>query len=212
MEPFTELTSVAVPIDTPNVDTDQIIPARFHREPRGDGYGRFLFHDLRFDQDGTLGKNFILDRPLFRKARILVGERNFGCGSSREGAVFALADYGFRCVIAPSFGDIFRTNCFKNGVLAIVAAVEIAADMRRQLHEAPGATLTIDLEAQTFTAPDGTVHTFEIDPFNKRCLLKGLDDVHLTLEYEGDIVAFEERYRGEVPWLFAAQPAQEPPG
>ena len=201
MKRFTVLTAVAVPIDTANVDTDQIIPARFHREPRGDGYGRFLFHDLRFGVDGAPGKDFILDRGPFREARILVGDRNFGCGSSREGAVFALVDYGFGCVIAPSFGDIFRTNCVKNGVLPIVAEADVAADLRRQLHDTPGATVTVDLDAQTFAAPDGKVHTFDIDPFNKRCLLKGLDDIDVTLEYEHDIAAFEERYRADAPWL-----------
>ncbi len=201
MERFTVLTAVAVPIDMVNVDTDQIIPARFHRQPRGDGYGRFLFHDLRFDEDGSPGKDFILDREPFKDARIVVGERNFGCGSSREGAVFALVDYGVRCVIAPSFGDIFRTNCFKNGLLPIVAEPRVAADVRRQLHDAPGATITVALEAQTFAAPVGAMHAFEIDPFHKRCLLKGLDDIEVTLEYEEDIAAVEERYRLEVPWL-----------
>jgi 3-isopropylmalate/(R)-2-methylmalate dehydratase small subunit len=206
VEPFSVLTSVAVPMDTPNVDTDQIIPARFHREPRGDGYGRFLFHDLRFNEDGTPREEFILNRAPYRDAQILVGARNFGCGSSREGAVFALADYGFRSVIAPSFGDIFRTNCYKNGVLPIVTAADVAAAVRSHLTGAPGSTLTIDLAAQTFTAPDGTAHAFEIDPFNKRCLLKGLDDVRLTLEYEQDITTFEERYRAEAPWLFEERP------
>ncbi len=201
MERFTVLTAVAVPIDTVNVDTDQIIPARFHRQPRGDGYGRFLFHDLRFDEDGSPAKDFVLDRAPFRDARIVVGERNFGCGSSREGAVFAFVDYGIRCVIAPSFGDIFRTNCFKNGLLPIVAEPRIAADVRRQLHDAPGATIAVDLEAQTFADPDGATHAFEIDGFHKRCMLMGLDDIEVTLEYEDDIAAFEERHRREVPWL-----------
>ncbi len=201
MERFTVLTAVAVPIDMVNVDTDQIIPARFHRQPRGDGYGRFLFHDLRFDEDGSPAKDFILDREPFRGARIVVGERNFGCGSSREGAVFALVDYGVRCVIAPSFGDIFRTNCYKNGLLPIVAEPRVTADVRRQLHDAPGATITVDLEAQSFAAPDGATHAFEIDPFHKRCMLMGLDDIEVTLEYEDDIAAFEERHRVETPWL-----------
>ncbi len=201
MERFTVLTAVAVPIDMMNVDTDQIIPARFHRQPRGDGYGRFLFHDHRFDEDGSPGKDFILDRAPFRDARIVVGERNFGCGSSREGAVFAFVDYGIRCVIAPSFGDIFRTNCFKNGLLPIVAKPRVAADVRHRLHDAPGATITVDLEVQTFADPDGATHAFEIDAFHKRCLLMGLDDIDVTLEYEDDIAAFEERHRREVPWL-----------
>jgi 3-isopropylmalate/(R)-2-methylmalate dehydratase small subunit len=201
VERFAVLTAVAVPIDMVNVDTDQIIPARFHREPRGDGYGRFLFHDLRFDEDGSPAKDFILDREPFRDARIVVGERNFGCGSSREGAVFALVDYGVRCVIAPSFGDIFRTNCFKNGVLPIIAEPRVAADLRHQLHDTPGATVTVDLDAQTFATPDGRAHAFDIDPFDKRCLLKGLDDIDVTLEYEPDIAAFEKRYRADAPWL-----------
>ncbi len=201
MEPFTVLRAAAVPIDIANADTDQIIPARFLKQPRGEGYGRFLFHDLRFDQDGSPKAGFILDRQPFQTARILVGGRNFGCGSSREGAVFALVDYGFRAAIAPSFGDIFIGNCVKNGMLPIVAAAGVAADLRRQLHDAPGATVTIDLEAQTFAAPDGATHSFDIDPFQKRCLLKGLDDILLTLEHEQDIADFEERYRVEAPWL-----------
>ena len=201
MEPFTVLCAAAVPIDIANADTDQIIPARFLKQPRGDGYGRFLFHDLRFDQDGSPKADFILDRQPFKTARILVGGRNFGCGSSREGAVFALVDHGFRAAIAPSFGDIFIGNCVKNGMLPIAVPAGVAADLRRQLHDGPGATVTIDLEAQTFAAPDGATHSFDIDPFHKRCLLKGLDDILLTLEHEQDIADFEERYRVETPWL-----------
>jgi 3-isopropylmalate/(R)-2-methylmalate dehydratase small subunit len=191
MEPFTVLTAAAVPIDSPNVDTDQIIPARFLKQPRGDGYGRFLFHDLRRNEDGSLKRDHILNRKPFAQARIMVGERNFGCGSSREGAVYAMVDHGFRAVIAPSFGDIFGTNCCKNGVLPIVVSAGLAADLRGQLHAAPGATMTIDLAA----------HAFAVDPFHKHCLLEGLDDIRLTLEYETDIAAFEARDRAEAPWL-----------
>ncbi|MEE8245778.1 MAG: 3-isopropylmalate dehydratase small subunit [Alphaproteobacteria bacterium] len=201
MEPFTVLTAAAVPIDSPNVDTDQIIPARFLKQPRGDGYGRFLFHDLRRNEDGSLKRDFILNRKPFAQARIMVGERNFGCGSSREGAVYAMVDHGFRAVIAPSFGDIFHNNCCKNGVLPIVVSAGLAADLRGQLHAAPGATMTIDLEAQTLTAPDGAAHDFAVDPFHKHCLLEGLDDIRLTLEYETDITAFEASASAEAPWL-----------
>lgn len=196
MQPFTTLTAVAVPLDLVNVDTDRIIPARFLRQPRSAGYEKFLFHDLR-EQD----PQFVLDRPAYRGAQILVAAENFGCGSSREGAVWALAGTGLRAWIAPSFGDIFLENSFKNGVLAVVLPAPRVAQLRAALAAAPGATLTIDLAAQTVAGPDGTVDRFEIDPFRKECLLAGIDEIDLTRRHEGEIAAYEARRKRERPWL-----------
>ena len=190
MEPFTTLTARAVPLDLVNVDTDRIIPARFLRQPRAAGYEKFLFHDLR-EADPA----FVLDRPEYRDAKILVAAENFGCGSSREGAVWALAGAGFRAWIAPSFGDIFFENSFKNGVLAIVLAHERAAAIRAMLHRDPASELTIDLAAQTVVLPDGSKEAFDVDPFRKECLLAGIDEIALTLRYEGAIAAYERHQR-----------------
>src|SRR5918912_34712 len=187
MEPFTTLDAVAVPLDAANVDTDRIVPARFLKRPRGPDYARFLFHDLRFDAEGNEKPDFPLNRAPWREARILVADANFGCGSSREQAVWALTAYGIRAVIAPSFGDIFYNNSLKIGLLPIVLPAETAARLRHLLAEAPGAHLAIDLAAQTVTAPDGAVHRFDIDAFEKRCLLEGLDDIRLTLRYRDEI-------------------------
>jgi 3-isopropylmalate/(R)-2-methylmalate dehydratase small subunit len=198
MEPFATLTAVAVPLDVVNVDTDRIIPARFLRQPRSAGYGNFLFHDLREAEP-----DFVLDRPAYRGAKILVAADNFGCGSSREGAVWALAGAGFRAWIAPSFGDIFLENSFKNGVLAIVLPGERVAAARAQLHANPGAEITIDLPAQTLRLPDGGIVSFAVDPFRKECLLAGIDEIDLTLRHEREIAAYEARSRAEAPWLAA---------
>jgi len=196
MEPFTTLTAVAVPLDLVNVDTDQIVPARFLRRPRSEGYQNFLFHDLR---EGH--REFPLDRPEYRDAKILVGAENFGCGSSREAAVWALAGHGLRAWIAPSFGDIFMENSFKNGVLAITLPLERVAAIRDQLRRAPGATLTIDLPAQTVRLPDGASERFDIDPFRKECLVAGVDEVDLTLRYSREIAEYEQRQLARTPWL-----------
>jgi 3-isopropylmalate/(R)-2-methylmalate dehydratase small subunit len=202
VQPFTRLTAVAIPIDLPNVDTDRIIPARFLRKPQTTpGYERFLFHDVRFDGAGAERPEFVLNQPPFREARIVVAAENFGCGSSREAAVWALGAYGIRAVIAPSLGDIFHQNCGKNGVLAVLLPSPVVADLRRRLHARPGATLTVDLEAQTVTAPGGAVHRFEIDPFRKQMLLSGQDDIGLTLGHEAQIAAYEARHRAAPPWL-----------
>ncbi len=201
MDPFTRLTAVAAPMDLPNVDTDRIIPARFLRKPRSAGYGTFLFHDVRLAPDGSAKPDFVLNQAPYRRAEILVTADNFGCGSSREMAVWALLDFGIRCVVGPSFGDIFFENCFKNGVLAVVLPGDTVAAVRRQLAERPGATMTVDLEAQTVAAPDGAVHRFEIDPFRKQGLLKGQDEIALTMEYASAIEGFEARHRAEMPWL-----------
>ena len=196
MTPFTRLTSAAVPLDLVNVDTDRIVPARFLRQPRSAGYQNFLFHDLR-EQD----PQFVLERPEYRGAEILVAAENFGCGSSREAAVWALAGAGFRAWIAPSFGDIFFENSFKNGVLAIVLPLERVAGLRAQLAAAPGSKVTIDLAAQTVTGPDGAVDRFDVDPFRKECLLAGIDEIDLTMRHLDQIEAYEGRQRAETPWL-----------
>lgn len=196
MEPFTSLTAVAVPLDIVNVDTDRIVPARFLRQPRSAGYQNFLFHDLREGDPG-----FVLDRPGYRNARILVAAENFGCGSSREAAVWALAGAGFRAWIAPSYGDIFFENSFKNGVLAIVLPIERVAAIRAMLESHPGAQLSIDLPSQTIRLPDGSAERFDVDPFSKECLLAGIDEIDLTLRYEGDLASYEDRQRLETPWL-----------
>jgi 3-isopropylmalate/(R)-2-methylmalate dehydratase small subunit len=201
MEKFQKLDAVAVPIAAPNVDTDQIVPARFLRKPRHAGYGGFLFHDLRFDDDGAERSGFVLNRPAYRGAQILVAEKNFGCGSSREHAVYALWDYGFRAVIAPSFGDIFFNNCFKNGLLPIVLPAEQVVALLTELTQHPGAYVRVDLERQEVIAPSGTVHRFEIDSFRKQCLLQGLDEIAFTLGHDADIAAFERRQSQELRWL-----------
>src|SRR5215510_2817705 len=164
MDAFATLSAVAAPIDLPNVDTDRIIPARFLRKSRGPGYERYLFHDVRFGEDGAERPDFILNQTPYRSARILVTAPNFACGSSRESAVWTLMAAGFRSFIGPSFGDIFYENCFKNGALPIVVPAELGASLRALLHERPGTTITVDLESQTFTGPDGTRHAFTVDP------------------------------------------------
>lgn len=198
---FTTLTAVAAPYDPINVDTDQIIPARFLRCPRSEGYGQFLFCDLRFRDDGTEQPEFILNRPPYRDARILVGNTNFACGSSREGAVYALYDYGFRSVIAPSFSDIFFNNCMKNGVVPVRLDEALCAKLRALLAAKPGTELTVDLERQLVIEPDGSTHAFAIDAFFREMLLKGVDEIGLTLDLLPDIEAFERDYAAEAPWV-----------
>lgn len=197
MTPFTTLTAVAVPLDRVNVDTDQIVPARFLRRPRDEGYGQFLFHDLR-EKDPA----FALDRPGYEAARILVAAENFGCGSSREGAVWALAGRGLRAWIAPSFGDIFLENSFKNGCAAIVLPHARVTALREALAASPGTKITIDLPAQVVRWPGGE-ERFEIDPFRKECLVLGVDEIDLTLRHADEIAAYEKRQREETPWLAA---------
>jgi 3-isopropylmalate/(R)-2-methylmalate dehydratase small subunit len=201
MEAFQRLDAVAAPMPVPNVDTDQVIPARFLRKPRKDGYGQYLFHDLRVDDGGREKPEFVLNRSAYRGARILVADKNFGCGSSREHAVYALWDYGFRAVIAPSFGDIFFENSFKNGFLPIVLPVETATALCRALEAKPGARMQVDLASQTVIGPDGTRHAFEIDAFRKECLLRGIDELDFTFSHRGDIEAFERQQAQAVPWI-----------
>ena len=201
MEPFARLTAVAAPMDLPNIDTDRVIPARFLRKPREAGFGPLLFHDVRFGADGVPTADFVLNHPAYRDAKILVTAENFGCGSSREMAVWALMDYGIRVVIGPSFGDIFFENCFKNGALAVVLPADVAAELRRALAGRPGASMTVDLESQTITGPAGDAIRFEIDAFRKHGLLTGQDEVEMTLARLPAIEAFEVRRRREMPWL-----------
>ena len=200
MEPFTTLDAVAIPIDQPNLDTDQIIPARFLGRPR-DTQVEALFHDLRYTPDLVPRPEFVTNMPAFAGARIVVAERNFACGLSRENAVTVMVDNGLKAFIAPSFGDIFFNNCFQNGVLPIRLPAERVEALRAALRATPGSELTVDLERQTVTGPDGSSDPFEIDSFRKDCLLKGVDEVSLTLGYEADIVRFEARLRREMDWL-----------
>jgi 3-isopropylmalate/(R)-2-methylmalate dehydratase small subunit len=201
MEPFRRLDATAVPIGVPNIDTDQIIPARFLWRKRRDGFGHLLFHDLRFNDGGTPKPDFVLNRDVYRDARIVVADRNFGCGSSREHAVWALYDYGIRAVVAPSFGDIFFNNCFQNGLLPVALAAERVAALRALLEQTPGSHLAIDLEAQTVSGPDGAIDRFEIEAFRKECLLAGADDISFTLGHRERITEFENAYEAQVRWL-----------
>jgi len=194
MEPFVKLTAVAAPMDRVNVDTDQIIPKQFLKRIERTGFGEFLFFDWRYAADGrTPNPDFELNAPALQGAQVLIAGKNFGCGSSREHAPWALGDYGFRSVIAPSFADIFYNNCFKNGILPVTLPEEQVYDLMTRLQREPGARVTVDLEAQRVEGPGGFSAAFEVDAFRRECLLKGLDDIGLTLQHEGDITAFELR-------------------
>jgi 3-isopropylmalate/(R)-2-methylmalate dehydratase small subunit len=201
MHPFTSVTAIAAPIDEPNVDTNQLCPTRFNKVPRGPKYAQVLFHDRRFEADGC-EKDFVLNREPYRRAQIIVADRNWGSGSSRESAVYALYEFGIRCVIASSFGDIHANNCYKNGLLPVVLSDAEVSDIRAQLHERPGATISVNLADQTVIDPAGRVHRFEIHPVRKKCLLEGLDDIARTHEYSERLAMFEDEYRAERPWLF----------
>ena len=202
MEPFTSFKAIAVPIDIPNCDTDQIIPVRFVRMAQDDpDYPKFFLHDLRFNEDGS-EKDFIFNTPPFNEAKILVTDVNWGCGSSRENAVYTMAANGIRSVIAPSIADIHYNNCKKNGVVPVVLDEAVCNEMRQQLHAAPGTEISVDLESQSVTGPDGATHSFDIDPFDKHRLLKGLDDISLTLEYEEDIKKFEACHEDVSRWMY----------
>ena len=194
MQPFTQLTAVAAPLDRVNADTDQIIPKQFLKRIERTGFGRFLFFDWRYLEDGTTpNPDFELNAPVLHGAQILVTGKNFGCGSSREHAPWALLDYGFRALIAPSYADIFYNNCFKNGILPVTLPEAQVADLLTRLQAHPGASVTVDLDAQSVTGPDGFSASFEVDAFRKHCLRDGLDDIGLTLQHEADITAFEQR-------------------
>jgi 3-isopropylmalate/(R)-2-methylmalate dehydratase small subunit len=202
MQPFTTLSAMAVPFDEPNIDTNQLCPSRFNKIPRGPKYAQILFHDQRFNPDGS-EKDFILNREPYRHGKIIVADRGFGCGSSRETAVYALYEFGIRCVIATSFGDIHASNCCMNGILPVVLKDEEAAAIRKQLHDRPGAEITVDLPAQTVTDVQGNVYRFEIHPVRRKCLLEGLDEIARTQQYRPKMDQFESAYRQRLYWLFS---------
>jgi 3-isopropylmalate/(R)-2-methylmalate dehydratase small subunit len=201
MEKFTSLTGVAAPLEITNVDTDMIIPKQYLKTIKRTGLGAGLFFEMRFQDDGSENPDFVLNKPAYRNAQILVARDNFGCGSSREHAPWALLDFGIRCVISTSFADIFYNNCFKNGILPITVSPEILAELMDDASRGPNAPLSIDLEAQEIRGPDGGVVRFEIDPFRKHCLLNGLDDIGLTLEKADRIAAFETKAAAQRGWL-----------
>ncbi len=203
MERFTVLTGVAAPLPMINVDTDKIIPKQFLKTIKRTGLGGALFFELRYDGGGGEIASFVLNQERYRAASILIAGENFGCGSSREHAPWALLDFGFRCIIAPSFADIFYNNCFKNGILPVVLPRSDVDQLMRQAEGTPSGEFVVDLERQEIRAPDGSVVLFEVDPFRKDCLLHGLDDIGLTLQKAAAIAAFEARQRAEHPWLYA---------
>ncbi|MEO1422868.1 MAG: 3-isopropylmalate dehydratase small subunit [Pseudomonadota bacterium] len=201
MDKFTTLTGVAAPMPLVNIDTDMIIPKQFLKTIKRTGLGANLFDEMRFDCEGNEIEEFVLNKAAYREAKILVAGDNFGCGSSREHAPWALADFGIKCVISTSFADIFFNNCFKNGILPIVLPQEDVDKLMDDANRGANAILTVDLESQTITGPDGGEISFEIEPFRKHCLLKGLDDIGLTLQKESAIDAFEAKNRSAAPWL-----------
>jgi 3-isopropylmalate/(R)-2-methylmalate dehydratase small subunit len=200
MEPFKQLRGVAAPLDMINVDTDMIIPKQFLKTIKRTGLGKALFHEMRSRPDGSENPDFMLNKPAYKGAQILVTGANFGCGSSREHAPWALLDFGIRCVIAPSFADIFYNNCFKNGLLPIKVSPEDLEKLFDDAERGANARLTIDLEKQEIRGPDGGVIKFDIDPHRKHCLLNGLDDIGLTLVKKQQISTFEEKAKAARPW------------
>jgi 3-isopropylmalate/(R)-2-methylmalate dehydratase small subunit len=213
MKPFTQHTGLVAPLDRANVDTDQIIPKQFLKSIKRTGFGPNLFDEWRYLDEGYPGQDntrrplnpeFVLNQPRYQGASVLLARKNFGCGSSREHAPWALEEYGFRAILAPSFADIFFNNSFKNGLLPIVLDEEIIDELFVQAEQAEGYQLTVDLAAQTVTRPDGTSHSFEIDEFRKHCLLNGLDDIGLTLQDAEAIRTFETGHKSSQPWLFGA--------
>jgi 3-isopropylmalate/(R)-2-methylmalate dehydratase small subunit len=212
MKKFEILNAVVMPLDRPHVDTDAIIPKQYLKSVKRSGFGPNLFDDWRYLEPGEPGQDhsgrhlnpdFVLNQPRYAEAQILLGRENFGCGSSREHAVWALEDAGFRVVIAPSFADIFHNNCFKNGVLPIVLSTEVIDRLFEDVAAAEGYRLEVDLEKQLITTPAGLEYPFEVDEFRKYCLLNGLDDIGLTLQHAEEIKAYEERRKQEAPWLFS---------
>ena len=201
MDPFRILTGIAAPLDMINVDTDMIIPKQYLKTIKRTGLGQNLFDDMRFETDGSEKPDFVLNRAPYRNAEILIAGENFGCGSSREHAPWALLDFGIRCVIAPSFADIFYNNSFKNGILLIKLPKETIDGLMAQADQGANARFTVDLEACEIIAPDGSKVPFEIDPHRRRCLLDGLDDIGLTLEKHADIYEFEGQQTTAQPWL-----------
>jgi 3-isopropylmalate/(R)-2-methylmalate dehydratase small subunit len=199
MERFTRLTAIACPIEIANLNTDQLVPARFLKRPRAAGYGEVLLHDLRFDADKRQRPEFPLNQPAWRSAKIIVGGRNFGCGSSREGAVYALYDFGIRCVIAPSFGDIFSGNAAQNGLLTAIVSDEVAVEITAALGRAPELPLTVDLDQQTILCGNRS-YVFDIDAVRRQRLLNGWDDMALTESLRGQIAAFKTADQQRRPW------------
>jgi len=203
MDPIKTHTGIAAPLDRPNVDTDALVPKQFLRKTERTGFGKHLLHEWRYlDYEGTKeNPDFVLNKPEFRAATVLLTRDNFGCGSSREHAPWALLDYGFRLIIAPSFADIFYNNCSKNGILAVRLKSEEVEQLFQQVNAAPGAKITADLEKQIVVGPDGTRYSFTIDGFIKTCLLKGLDQIGWALQFEDKITAYENRLAKTCPWL-----------
>jgi len=204
MQPFTKLTALAAVLDRVNVNTDAIIPKQFLKKIERTGYGKHLFHDWRYldEEEKQPDPDFVLNRPRYQGAQILVARDNFGCGSSREHAPWALLDYGFRSIIAPSFADIFYNNCFKNGILPVVLSAEQVDRLFREIENNEGCKLTVDLESREVSTPAGKCFSFEISPFYKKRLLQGLDDIGWTLQFAGKIEEFESEYRRDKPWMF----------
>ena len=200
MQPFVRETGVVVPLDRPNVDTDQIIPKQFLKRIERTGFGQFLFNDWRFRPDGSLDPDFELNRPGYENATILLAGRNFGSGSSREHAPWALDDYGFRAIIAPSYADIFYSNCLKNGILPVTLPEEVVNDLMARVTERPGYRLTVDLERGVISdEEEGDIASFEVDPFRRHCLLEGLDDIGLTLQHEAAVTTYEQHRSASLP-------------
>ncbi|WP_059412470.1 3-isopropylmalate dehydratase small subunit [Cupriavidus basilensis] len=198
MQPFEHVHGIAAPMREADINTDQIVPGRFMHKVRED-YGRYCFHDLRFDPQGRPRAGFVLNQPAFAGASVLVAGANFGCGSSREHAVFTLADYGFRAILAPGFGDIFFNNCFQNGVLPVVLPADFVEHLFACIEAIPRARIAVDLPRQQVTAPDGRACGFDIDAFRKHCLLEGLDDIDVTLSMAGAIDRFEQTRQTRFP-------------
>jgi 3-isopropylmalate/(R)-2-methylmalate dehydratase small subunit len=201
MEKFTTLTAVAAPLNMINVDTDMIIPKDYLKTIQRTGLGKGLFAELRYLDDGSENPDFVLNKPAYKDAQILVAGDNFGCGSSREHAPWALLDHGIRCVISTSFADIFYNNCFKNGILPIVVSKEDLDKLMDDAERGANARLSVDLDKQEIRGPDGGVVTFEVDPFKKHCLINGLDEVGLTMAKEAEIAAYEQRTAADRPWV-----------
>ena len=205
MEKFTTLRGIAAPLPMVNVDTDRIIPKQFLKSIKRSGFGKHLFAPMRYDADGNENPDFVLNQEPYREAKILVAGENFGCGSSREHAPWALRDYGIRCIIAPSFADIFFNNCFKNALLPIVLDQGTVDKLLDDASSRANATITVDLEKQDITGSDGGTVGFDVEPFRKYCLLNGFDDIGLTLQNEEKISTFEAGQRGDQPWLYAQE-------
>ena len=207
MEKFTKLTGVAAPLPMVNIDTDAIIPKQFLKTIKRTGLGIHLFNDLRFDEAGEERPDFVLNKAPYRQSKVLIAFNNFGCGSSREHAPWALSDFGIRCIIAPNFADIFYNNCFKNGVLPIALPKEVVSRLMEVAERGANATFSIDLEAQEISDPDGNIISFDIDPFRKQCMLNGLDDIGLTMQKAESIDEFESSQRAGQPWLYSTADA-----